>query len=134
MRNGGWYIFLAGLALAAGMAGCVASTPQGGTLYQRLQSEDPAVRIDAIIQAGNRKDTKAIALLVDRLDDVLPDVRLFASISLRKITGKDFGWRHYDPPGLRDQAIGRWRKWVSKQHAKRASTSAPASGPAKAGK
>ena len=38
--------------LAGGMVGCVAETPETGTLYERLQNEDPDVRIQAAVQAG----------------------------------------------------------------------------------
>lgn len=126
MRNSYRYILLAGLCFVAiGLVGCVASTPETGTIYQRLQNEDPAVRINAIIQAGERKDTKAVPLLVGRLSDTQSDVRLFAAISLRKITGKDFGWRAYDPADKRNHAIERWQQWIKKEYEKSVSTSAP---------
>ncbi len=122
-----WNILLAGLCFVviAMVVGCVASTPQTGTIYQRLQNEDPAVRIEAIIQAGDRKDTKAVPLLVDRLSDTQPDVRLFAIMALRKITGMDFGWRAYDPADKRNLAIRRWQQWIKEQHENSESTSEP---------
>jgi len=94
------------------VAGCVASTPKIGTIYQRLQNEDPAVRGAAILEAGNTKNTKTIPLLIDRLSDTESDVRMFAGIALRKITGKDFGWQSWDSRIDRDKAIRRWRQWA----------------------
>jgi hypothetical protein len=94
------------------VAGCVASTPKTGTIYQRLQNEDPAVRCDAILEAGNTKNAKTIPLLIDRLSDTESDVRMFSGIALRKITGKDFGWQSWDPRIKRDKAIRRWRQWA----------------------
>ena len=46
------------------VGGCVASTPTGGTIYQRLQNEDPAVRNDAILEVGNTKNAKRRDLFV----------------------------------------------------------------------
>ena len=96
------------------VVGCVASTPKVGTIYQQLQNEDPAVRSAAIIEAGNTKDTKSILLLIDRLSDTESDVRMFSGIALRKITGKDFGWRSWDSRTDRDKAIRRWQQWAKK--------------------
>ncbi len=104
------------LFLAAGMLGCQASTPVAGTLAERLQSEDPAVRIQAAVEAGNARDKNVLPLLVDRLSDTDQDVRFFAGMALEKIVGAEvaqaIGWRFYDPPERRDQAIQRWRQWI----------------------
>ena len=94
------------------VGGCVASTPEAGTIYQRLQNEDPAVRSEAIVQAGKTKNTRTVPLLIDRLSDTESDVRMLAGIALRKITGKDFGWRSWNSRTDRDNAIRRWRQWV----------------------
>lgn len=117
-----------GLAmLGCGMVGCVGSTPQTGSLYERLQNEDPAVRIQAAVQAGNEKDSKATPLLVDRLSDSESEVRLFAGIALEKIAGKKLfekmGWRFYDPPEVRGEGIEKWREWQKKNPGKPVSQS-----------
>ncbi len=117
-----------GLAmLAGGMGGCVASTPQTGSLYERLQNENPAVRIQAAVQAGNEKDSQALPLLVDRLSDSESEVRLFAGLSLKKIAGKELfekmGWVFYDPPDERGEAIDKWREWLKKKSGKPVSQS-----------
>jgi hypothetical protein len=103
--------------LAAGwIGGCKPVEMQTGTLYDRLQNEDPSVRIQAAVEAGNQKDKKAVPLLVDRLSDSDRDVRLFSGMALEKIVGHEvfetMGWRSFDPPEKRDQAVGRWRRWV----------------------
>jgi len=100
----------AAAGLACGLAGCLA--PDEG-LYRRFQDENPAVRIDAIIQAGQTKDAPAVPYLVDRLSDSDREVRVFAIVALEKITGQTLGYRHYDPPELRGQAIRRWRDWLA---------------------
>ncbi len=102
------------IALTVVTAGCVASTPTGGTIYQRLQNEDPAVRNEAIVEAGNTKNAKTIPLLIDRLSDTESDARMFAGIALRKITGKNFGWRSWNSRIERDKAIRRWQQWAKK--------------------
>ena len=113
--------------LASGMVGCVASTPQTGTLYERLQNEDPAVRIQAAVQAGNEKDSQAVPLLVDRLSDTESEVQLFAGMALEKITGGKLydamGWKFYDSPHKQGEAIGKWREWVKKEYGKSGSQS-----------
>jgi len=93
-------------------AGCGPSSGSSGTLYQRLQSEDPSVRISAIVQAADEKDRKAVPYLVERLSDAESDVRFFAYISLQKITGQTMGYRYYDPPQERAEAVQRWRQWL----------------------
>lgn len=114
------------------VAGCVASTPTAGTIYQRLQNEDPAVRNAAIVEAGNTKNVKTIPLLIDRLSDTESNVRMFSGMALRKITGKNFGWRSWEPRIDRDKAIRRWRQWAKKTASAVESTSAtPATRPAK---
>ncbi len=105
------------LVLAAGLlGGCVATTPEVTDIYKDLQSEDPAVRIQAAVKAGNTRDAKAIPLLVDRLTDTDSDVRMFASIALRKITGEEhydkMGWQFYDKPDQRDVGVRNWRNWL----------------------
>jgi hypothetical protein len=114
--------------LLAGLLGCEASTPKVGTIAQRLQAEDPAVRIQAAVEAGNTGDKKVVPLLVDRLTDGNDDVRFYAGMALEKILGqdvsKDMGWVSYEPADKRDKAVTRWRQWVRKQYGQ--TTSQPA--------
>jgi len=99
-----------GLAIAA-LGGC--NGPAEADRYAGFQNEDPAVRNQAIHQAGQAKDRQALPFLVDRLTDSQEDVRLFAFIALRRITGKTMGWRHYEPPQKRAEAVARWRVWLA---------------------
>lgn len=107
--------------LASGMVGCTASTPTGGTLQQRLQDENPSVRIDAIVQAAEQNDRTVLPLLVDRLNDSQRDVRFFAGLALEQMLGpqrwKRFGWVSWDPPAQREQAIEKLRNWLERQRA-----------------
>lgn len=82
-------------------------------MYERLQHEDPAVRIQAAVEAAENRDRESVSLLIDRLEDPNADVRFFSWIALRKITGTSHGWNYYDPPEKRSQAVERWRQWLS---------------------
>lgn len=102
-----------GLALAlCGSLGC--GPPQAG-LYTKLQAEDPAVRLEGVIEAGQSQDPQAVPYLVDRLTDSEQDVRLFAILALERITGQTLGYRHYAPLPERLEAVRRWREWLEKQ-------------------
>jgi HEAT repeat protein len=101
-------LFLAALV----SSGCDAP---GGTLYQRLQHEDPSVRIQAMCQAARQNDTEALPYLVDRLNDDEADVRFFAIVALEKMTGQRMGYEHYAPALERAEAVERWRQWLRRR-------------------
>lgn len=103
---------LVGLCAAAwGVVGCKAQADRL-TLYQRLEHEDPSVRVAAIVEAGQNKDRKAVPFLVDRLGDSDSCVRFYAILALEKITGKTMGYRYYEVPQQRAAAEERWRQWL----------------------
>jgi len=104
------------LAVAATASGC---RPSAQDLAAEFQNEDPAKRVDAIVIVGRTRDRAALPFLVDRLTDSEQDVRFFAILSLKRITGTDMGWRYYDPPEQRAEAVARWRKWLADQAATR---------------
>lgn len=99
------------LAALSMLAGC--GNGSSGSLYQRLQDEDPHVRIQAIKQACQQGDPDALPHMVDRLADGDRDVRVFAIIGLEKMTGRTMGYRHWAPADERDQAVARWRDWLA---------------------
>lgn len=112
-----WFLPVAGLGIAiATCSGCTAGIQTQGTVEQRLQAEDPAVRIVALKDAVRQNDTHAAPLIIDRLSDSESDVRFFAGIALTKLTGEDFGWRAWDPPQQRQEAQNRWRQWAREQY------------------
>lgn len=116
------------VTLSAWMCGC--TQPRGEDLYQRLQSESPPVRIQAALEAGERRDTRAVPLLVDRLSDSQSDVRFFAIEALRRITHQDLGYQSWDTPGNRQAAVERWYVWLGKRYGTPAPGAAPATQPA----
>lgn len=112
-------IFLGLASISAVLiSGCVVSPPNVDNVYTGLQSEDPTVRIQAAIKAGKERDTKAIPLLVDCLDDTEPDVRMFSGMALKRIVGdktfEELGWKFYLPRQERREAVHRWQTWVAK--------------------
>lgn len=102
------------LFAAVGLTGC---EPIQGDAYRDFEDDDPAARLAAITKAGRTRDDQAIPYLVDRLTDSEPEVCFFAIIALRKITGRTFGYRYYQPRRLRAEAVRKWRRWV-KEHGK----------------
>lgn len=119
--------------LGFAILGCQAITPKVGTIAQRLQAEDPDVRIQAAVEAGNMGDKKVVPLLVDRLTDCNSDVRFYAGMALEKILGQDvskeMGWVSYDSADERDKAVTRWRQWVRKHYGQTASPEEEATSP-----
>jgi len=96
------------------LTGCFGS---GGSVDD-FRNEDPKVRISAIKQAGREKQDSAIPHLIDRLSDSEAEVRMFAIVALKEITGLTHGYQHYDSAADRDSAIEEWRKWLAEKVAK----------------
>jgi HEAT repeat protein len=96
------------VAAAAGRA-----EPDERSLHGRLQSSDKDVRMEAILEAGRTRDAGSVSLLVERLSDGYPEVRFAAGVALEKITGTSRGYRYWAGPAERDEAVARWRRWLS---------------------
>jgi len=108
------------------LPGC---SPPGGTLYERLQDENPTVRVRAVIQAGQAKDPKAVPYLIDRLSDSERDVQFFAFLALEKITGRTTEHRYYDSPQERAAAERQWRQWLDQDRNRPSATRKAAGSP-----
>ena len=100
------------LSAAACLAGC---GPSGKGLYPMFQDEDPSVRLQAILRAGDGKDPKVLPYLIDRLTDSESEVRFFAAVALKRLTGKEMGYKSYGPSGRRAEAVRRWRDWLRRR-------------------
>ena len=70
------------------------------------------MRVAAIKDVSLRNDHSQVTRLIDRLDDEVAEVRLFAVLALRKMTGQQFGFRAHDLPLRRSEAVERWRDWA----------------------
>lgn len=97
----------AGLLLA-GLAGLSC----GSSVQVGLESPEALGRILAIRQAGEAKNTRAVPLIVDRLEDEDEAVRLYAILALEKITGRRMGYDYAKPPVERAVSVERWRDFV----------------------
>ena len=97
-------------AACIGLAGCGSSQDD---LYGRLQAEDPAVRASAAVEAAEQDDKAAIALLVERLNDIDIEVRMMASVALEEITGLSTDYQAWDPPQKRQAVQQQWRQWLA---------------------
>ncbi len=96
------------------MAGCAANT---GPARVALEAADPQDRIRAIVEvtehASPEEAGDTTAALVDRLDDEDVAVRFFAIRALDHITGRRFGYRAFDPVGVRRVSVDRWRAYLA---------------------
>lgn len=108
------------LCLPAAVVGCAEPS-----VYTKLQSDAPADRIGGIVQAARENRTDALPYLVDRLSDTEPEVRLFAAVALRRMTGESFGYRHYAAEAERDRAVVAWRDWLERRADAATQTSVP---------
>lgn len=106
-------------SISISILSCVGCQMLDANYRQKIQSEDPVERVRAVIHAGEIRDSRAVPLLVDRLDDEDEAVRVLAIVSLKKITGQDLGYYYYQPLVMRSVAVERWRGWLAEQSADR---------------
>lgn len=90
---------------------------------------DPQARIRAVQEAVETEDRAKLDELVEMLDSDDSAQRFFAINALEEITGNTFGYRHFDPPLVRREAINRWVEWLEGGR----DAAAPADGAARAG-
>ena len=99
------------LMLAIPLGGC-----SGHANEPNLLAEDPTLRVRAIVQIAERQDHSQINGLVDRLEDEAEEVRLYAILALRQLTGgQDFGYQAYGAPAQRQKAVDLWREWLAQR-------------------
>lgn len=78
-----------------------------------FDSANPAARMYAIEYAARSDDRAATLQIVEQLDSDDPGVRFLAIGALQDMWGETFGYRYYDPPYLRADAIERWVEAVN---------------------
>lgn len=88
------------------VAGC-----RGPALEPGFASVDPQERTVALLDSTRRDDRASIPDLIALLDSGDPAERMLAERALRRLTGLDFGYRHYDAPLRRAAAVDAWRRW-----------------------
>lgn len=83
----------------------------GPSIEPGFESVDPQERTAALLDAARSGDASATPELVIMLDSSDPAERMLADETLRRLTGEDFGYRHYDPEPQRREAAKAWRQW-----------------------
>ena len=103
------------VAVILAVAGAICLAGCGGrplSLYEGLQSGEHDVVARSAVKAGQQRDPESIPYLIDRLEDESPTVRVAAIGSLRRITGRDFGYSPLAGESRRREAVARWRQWL----------------------
>jgi HEAT repeat protein len=80
---------------------------------------DPSAlkRARAVGLGKNLPDQEVIPLLIGRLEDHDPVVRISANEELRRRTGQNFGFVSWSEPADRAQAVERWKAWWNARQA-----------------
>lgn len=81
----------------------------GARARAEAQSLYPLDRARAAVQLAEAGDCRGVDVLINLLDDDCDAVRMYAAVALERLCGRSFGYRYYDPPAKREQAIARWR-------------------------
>ncbi|HTW95957.1 MAG TPA: hypothetical protein VMD30_14235 [Tepidisphaeraceae bacterium] len=87
------------------ISGCFAPEPPD------IHSQNAPQLVPAIEIAVQHHDQSAVPFLVDDLSSQDAAVRIYAIDGLRRLTGKDFGYRAYDDEETRRPAVHRWQAW-----------------------
>ena len=90
----------------------------GPRRFRKIQSETPLVRARAVGLGSRSTDSQVVPVLVGRLGDADPVVRLAAHEELRKRTSRDFGYVPWGTAEERSRAIERWRNWLEQGSAR----------------
>jgi hypothetical protein len=77
-----------------------------------INSDSAPSAIPAIKSAAEADDQAAIPRLVHDLSDNDSAIRFAAITALRKMTGKDFGYRYYETFDQRRVATNQWNQWL----------------------
>jgi len=102
------------VCLAAVASACLIGCGQRPlSLYEGLQSGQHDVVARSAVKAGQQRDVGAVPYLIDRLEHESPAVRVAAIGSLRRITGRDFGYSPLSDPSHRRKAVRQWRQWLT---------------------
>jgi hypothetical protein len=102
-------IAICGLALILGISpGC----GLGPRNFRKIQHPAPLVRARALSLGARRPGSQVVPVLVGRLNDPDPVVRLAAHEELKQRTGRDFGYVPWAEEPERQAAVDRWRAWL----------------------
>lgn len=98
------------------------------TLHRALVSCQSTLRVYAAKALGENGDITSLPYLIDALSDEtlmigalvaepgMATVRYWADVSLKKLTGKDFGYKWDDLFAKRHEAVKKWASWYRQEH------------------
>ncbi len=78
-----------------------------------LASDDYRTRRHIAAVLGDTKDKRVVPVLIELLSDPSGQVEEEADLALRRMSGKDMGFRTYATAEDRAQAIAAWKKWAA---------------------
>ena len=108
----------------------VASTAAGACAAPATEADYdaavPAAKIHAIGATARQGDATELVRLVEQLDSDDPAVRLYAILTLERLTGQTLGYRYEAPEADREAAVERWVEYAN-DHAPAAGTATGAS-------
>lgn len=97
---------ICGVLILGFVGGCIPQPRRG------VDSPEPALRLEAMRQAAERKDRSAIVPLIGSLDSDDPATRLLAIRTLEEITGLTHGYDYASGEKARGEAVARWAAWA----------------------
>lgn len=86
--------------------------------FRDVVQDAPLVRARSIGMSRGLPDAQVIPVLVDRLEDPDPVVRLKAADELKQRTGQDFGYVSWAEPAERAAGVAKWRAWLNENQTK----------------
>lgn len=83
--------------------------------FRKINDPAPIIRARSVGLGGGLPPSRVLPVLIARLDDKDPVVRLAAFEELRRTTGQSFGYVYWASEPERAQAVARWREWWNSQ-------------------
>ena len=88
------------------------------TLATAAKDASPQLRLSATHGLVKLKSKAAVQALVERLSDSEAMLRKLAANRLKKLAGKDLGYKYSRSPKSQKDAIARWQAWAAKYEPK----------------
>jgi HEAT repeat protein len=104
-------------AAAAGALGKAMGRKAAEELQILTGEGNDKVRIAAARALANLGDRRSLSALVRLLSSDDVGVRVTADVTLRALTGKEFGYPAYETPAKREASIAKWAAWVESEGA-----------------
>jgi hypothetical protein len=79
--------------------------------FKKVTDPAPIVRARSVSLGSQLPQNRVVPVLIDRLEDRDPVVRLAAYEELKKGTGRSFGFIPWGGDADRASAVSRWRGW-----------------------